>query len=1028
MSNITKQAEERTIINITGDLSIVDKIERALQGLEYQLIKNTSEERTIIVTSLGPPSESNNRSLHPEKKTSHKTDAATRIGHENSNLAHNRTQTPDTPEKEHLHKQHAEQNYLALVEKSPVSIIVVRDTKIIYANQTATKKTGYTQQEIEKLTFMDLVASSELERVIAGWERRDDLTGTDKIFDLKIISKSNKAIYTQVFYVDIVWNRKPAHLFYLTDITTRQKAERALKASELKFRTVVENINEGLAITNQDLKLTYVNTRACEMIDVDKSELIGIKPISFIAPRNLPDVKQHFDTVINGSTATSEVEILKKDGTVLNTILSSTPIIEKGKLSRLVSILTDITYLKHHRHLLELEVRKRTKELVIAKKEAEDSNRMKSEFLANVTHELRTPLHGIIGLSEVIKEGKKGFVSEDQVSTLDLIINFGKRLSVLINNILDYSKIKTRDLDIFPETVHIYPITETILELLSMLFRKKHIQLINQVSKSISPVRADENRLQQILLNVISNAFKFTERGQITIDAIEEDAFVAILISDTGIGIPRQNLDRIFNEFEQLSGSTNREYSGTGLGLALTKRLVELHQGTIDVTSELGKGSTFKIRLPIAHPHMRRIPPSTKRSSFQKKQNVRDGIDVPDNPKNYPVVLIVDDDPINIIVINNYLREENLTIIEAFTGDQALSYIDNHDRPDLVLLDVMMPRLSGFEVCRQIRKRYSSHELPIIFLSARNQLSDITEGFSLGANDYVTKPFSKGELLPRIRLHLNLNRGSGISNQRMVALNQFFNDPKRVANDSSLFDAIMELIRDHVYATQIFVFQNGELVFPLKPTRYEKTTAYLRDMKTVPDENPFLIGPDRKSESSGWILGFKIESLKTTLFTIYRDGREIGFNQADLVFIKNLIDGVYQIRQNARLLINDDETLHKYLNVKSRLRDICLICADGQASRIYYIGDRDFTDIDWSLKDFELYFSEESLLRIHRSFIINPNMNIKASRPPGRRDYTIRFSDPDIDAVLSECLNGKEIKVSRKREYHCRKRYPQWFE
>jgi signal transduction histidine kinase/ActR/RegA family two-component response regulator len=404
-------------------------------------------------------------------------------------------------------------------------------------------------------------------------------------------------------------------------------------------------------------------------------------------------------------------------------------------------------------------------------------DKLKDEFLANTSHELRTPLNGIIGIAESLIDGATGKLPEQTNVNLALIASSGKRLSTLINDILYFSQLKHKTIELQIKPVGLREIVYVILTLSKPLVGQKKLQLINSISPDLPPIAADENRLEQILYNLIGNAIKFTEIGTVEISAellADNDrssmpnSQLAITVSDTGIGIPENKLEQIFESFEQADGSTAREYGGTGLGLAVAKQLVELHGGKIWVSSTVGVGSQFTFTLPgsQSQPEV-----SSKRSRLIKSDrdlattqsatqlpviNSRLAVDRESEETDKIKILIVDDEPINIQVLINSLSLENYDITQASNGLEALTMIQEGLKPDLILLDVMMPRMTGYEVCREIRKKYSPLELPILMLTAKNQTVDLVEAFNLEANDYITKPFIKKELLARINTQIRL--------------------------------------------------------------------------------------------------------------------------------------------------------------------------------------------------------------------------------------------------------------------------------
>ncbi|MDC6362946.1 MULTISPECIES: ATP-binding protein [Flavobacteriaceae] len=410
-----------------------------------------------------------------------------------------------------------------------------------------------------------------------------------------------------------------------------------------------------------------------------------------------------------------------------------------------------------------LEERKRTEIEKQRVSELQKIDALKDEFLANTSHELRTPLVGIIGLTESLKDGIAGKLPKAALENLDMISSSGKRLSHLVNDILDFSKLKNNDLSLVRQAVDILAVSNIVLRLSQPLLQDKNLKLINSIPKDIPPVDADENRLQQIMHNLIGNAIKFTEKGYITLFAEVKDNFVAISVSDTGIGISQDKQQAIFNSFEQGDGSTQRTYGGTGLGLSVTKQLVELHGGTVQVESKPGKGSIFTFTLPKSDVTRKELKQRTRDAQDYIQPMVK-GNERPTTKRKVakvegesPTILVVDDEPINRRVLENHLTIAGYEVIEASSGKEALKLLDNNTPFQLILLDIMMPGLSGYEVCENIRMKHTASDLPIILLTAKNTVNDLVIGFKAGANDYLTKPFSKGELLSRIKTHINLN-------------------------------------------------------------------------------------------------------------------------------------------------------------------------------------------------------------------------------------------------------------------------------
>ncbi|WP_254174633.1 ATP-binding protein [Planktothrix pseudagardhii] len=450
------------------------------------------------------------------------------------------------------------------------------------------------------------------------------------------------------------------------------------------------------------------------------------------------------------------------------------------------------------------------------------TDKLKDEFLANTSHELRTPLNGIIGIAESLIDGTTGQLTSATLSNLRMIVSSGRRLANLVNDILDFSKLKHKTLELQLKPVGLREVVEVVITLSQPLIDQKKLQIHNKISPLLPAVIADENRLQQIFHNLIGNALKFTDSGkiEITAQAISNSASqqLQITVSDTGIGIPEDKLERIFESFEQADGSTARIYGGTGLGLAITKQLIELQGGEIWVESTLNEGSQFHFTLPISldlESHSSNTSILSLRDHFSSSVVMSSAVSVysedrfteseeqvieeisstliQDQQQVYKI-LVVDDEPVNRQVLVNHLSLYQYEITEAASGYEALDLLRNGLKPDLILLDVMMPRMTGYEVTRKVREIWQPNELPIVLLTAKNQVSDLVIGLQAGANDYVTKPITKSELIARItthctqaatflenaRLYLELQASEARERERSMQLEQSLEQLKNV--------------------------------------------------------------------------------------------------------------------------------------------------------------------------------------------------------------------------------------------------------
>lgn len=390
------------------------------------------------------------------------------------------------------------------------------------------------------------------------------------------------------------------------------------------------------------------------------------------------------------------------------------------------------------------------------------TDRLKDEFLANTTHELKTPLAGMIGIAETLMGHSDAAPDSTPLPDttkrhLAAIVHSGRRLAKLIDDVLDFSRLRNRDITLRPVRTDLSRTTRQVIGLLQGIGHGNSVVLENKLPQDFPPVLADPDRLEQVLFNLLGNGLKFTDSGSVSVSAEIHDNVAEILVSDTGHGIPKDDLKRIFRPYEQAGNTIS---GGMGIGLCIAGHLVELHGGTLTASSEPKKGSVFRFTLPLAEREYTPStvetapPPAVETIAEQAAQSPASPGQTKEPANTDCRVLIVDDEPLNLTVASSILDLDGLPHCTATGGHAALRMIENGLIPDLVLLDVMMPDIDGFSVCRRLRRRFTASELPIVMLTVRNRQEDIVEGFAAGANDYLTKPFSSDELRARIRTQL----------------------------------------------------------------------------------------------------------------------------------------------------------------------------------------------------------------------------------------------------------------------------------
>jgi GAF domain-containing protein/DNA-binding response OmpR family regulator len=355
-------------------------------------------------------------------------------------------------------------------------------------------------------------------------------------------------------------------------------------------------------------------------------------------------------------------------------------------------------------------------------------DRLKTQFLANMSHELRTPLNSIIGFSRVMLRGIDGPLTDMQSTDLTSIYNSGQHLLGLINNILDLSKIEAGKMELAIDPVNLVDIAKTVMSTAIALVKDKPVKLEQDVPQDLPTVMADQTRVRQIILNLVSNAAKFTDRGSIRLSMVAMPTEVLISVSDTGIGIPPDKLEHVFEEFTQVDASTTRKYGGTGLGLAITRKFVEMHHGRIWVESQVGVGSTFNFTLP--------------REQAEYEAPVLLPADLAARGEGKKLILCIDDDPGVITLYKRYLEKQEYQVIGVTDSTKA---VDEARRllPYAITLDVMMPKKDGWDVLADLKKTPEIGSIPILVCSI---IQDRTRGFALGAADYLVKPITEDEL------------------------------------------------------------------------------------------------------------------------------------------------------------------------------------------------------------------------------------------------------------------------------------------
>lgn len=543
-----------------------------------------------------------------------------------------------------------------------------------------------------------------------------------------------------------------------------KRQEQDARETRRRLANIIEFLPDATLVIDQEGKVIAWNHAIEEMTGIPAAEMLGKGDFEYALPFYgerrpiLIDLvgmpREEFEqkyaqiqregAILSGETYTPA---LKEGGHYLYATASALYDAE-GKLAGAIEVIRDIS----ERKRVEIELRESEEALRKAKAEAEQANQAKSTFLANMSHELRTPLNAIIGFTRIVRRKGEGLLPEKQIENLDKVLTSADNLLGLINTVLDIAKIEAGRMDVAPATFRLAPLIELCANLAQPLLQP-NVRLEKQVDARLTTLYSDQDKLRQIVLNLLSNAAKFTHAGKISLSVRQEGENLCISVADTGIGISAEALPHIFKEFEQADPTTTRKYGGTGLGLTISRNLARLLGGDISVQSEPGQGSIFTVRIPMQYRRQvdgSDLPGAPLRAQPPEPVSAGAPANPPDPVKKH--ILVIDDDPDAVYLLQENLDPQEFEVSGCRNGLDGLEKA-RQELPQAILLDILMPGMDGWQVLHDLKNDPLTAKIPVILHTIVDKKA---LGFQLGAADYLLKPLvpkAVQEVLERLILH-----------------------------------------------------------------------------------------------------------------------------------------------------------------------------------------------------------------------------------------------------------------------------------
>ena len=662
--------------------------------------------------------------------------------------------------------------FQALVEQTLAGIYIIQDERFVYVNPAFAQMLGYDhpQQIIGQVNVSELVAPADREKVRQQLQLRLDQPGKEVSYGFTALRRDGSTVELDVHGRGLKTLNGNVVIGLALDVTDRRHNEIALREKQ----ALLDRMSTLAKVGGWSIDvLTGVGTRtdgAARILDLDPSKpdsLTFRDGLKYFQGEHHDRISQTLQRAVeHGEPYALELQLTSSQGHTKWIRTQGSPVWQEGRVARIEGAIQDISEVRQaraelqaHQERLEQMVRERTAELEAARHEAERLSRIKSEFLANMSHEIRTPLNGVLGLAQIGARDHDGHARE----VFEQINASGRLLLGVINDILDFSKIEAGKLRIELQPLRLKDLLERSVATVRERADEKGLALRIDLDASLpATCVSDALRLEQVLLNLLSNAVKFTPRGEVCLSACAQEGRLMLAVTDSGIGMSASQVERLFHPFEQADGSTTRRFGGTGLGLTISRRLVEMLGGDIRTHSEPGVGTRFEIWLPLVTelptsaaarasgasdaPHAWPTPSSTPESvATRRLSGLR--------------VLAAEDNAVNQLVLTELLAIEGAQVAMCDSGADALVRLQTQGRGafDVVLMDIQMPGMDGYEATRQIRA--FAPDLPVIGQTAHAMAEEHHKCRDAGMVDLVVKPIELEALVATVKRHAPLATG-----------------------------------------------------------------------------------------------------------------------------------------------------------------------------------------------------------------------------------------------------------------------------